>query len=72
MKFYRWKALAEDPALEILCVFTSKPEEFLESGAQHYIMPLTKAKEKIMQLIEDVVKGEVEYFAVNLHEEARR
>lgn len=59
----------EDPVLEVLCVFESKPEEFLESGAQHFVMPLSKAREKIVQLIEEVVKGEVKYFAVNLHEE---
>ncbi|MEM2187981.1 MAG: hypothetical protein QXG35_01490 [Nitrososphaerota archaeon] len=41
----------------------------MESGALQYAMPFEKAREKILQLLEAVRKGEVEYFAVNLREE---
>lgn len=58
-----------DPAVEILCVLPKKVEESIESGALQYVMPLSMAKEKVMQLLEAVARGEVEYFAVNLREE---
>lgn len=55
--------------IDILCVLPRKPEESIESGALHYVMPFREAKEKVLQLLDAVARGEVEYFAVNLHEE---
>ncbi|MEM2487275.1 MAG: hypothetical protein QXR44_01600 [Thermoproteota archaeon] len=60
---------ANSPIIEILCVLPRRPSESMESGALQYAMPFEKAREKILQLLEAVRKGEVEYFAVNLREE---
>ena len=43
-------------------------DSWAADGSLRFLLPLDKAREKVLQLLERVARGEVEYFAVSLYE----
>jgi len=62
-------AAANDKRIDILALLPGDINNWAnEKGCKRYVLPLEKAKQKVLQLLERVANGEIEYFAVSLHE----
>jgi hypothetical protein len=57
-----------DPIVDILCFLPKQRKSWIEAGCLKYVLPMEKAKQKIVELLEKLVKGEVDSFSVNLSE----
>lgn len=59
-----------DPAVDILCFLPKQRKSWIEcvKRSLKYVLPMEKAKQKIMELLEKLAKGEVDSFSVSLSE----
>ena len=59
-----------DKEIDITAWLPKGSEGGITAGCLRYVLPVERAKQKVVHLLERVVKGEVEYFAVGLYEVA--
>jgi hypothetical protein len=57
-----------DPVVDILCFLPKNREQWVAAGCLKYVLPIEKAKQKVMALLERLARGEIDSFSVSLSE----
>lgn len=61
-----------DVEIDIMAWLPKSLDEDMSAGCLKYVLPFERAKQKVVQLLERVARGEVEYFAVSLREPLKK